>query len=154
MRSVSSFPAGPVVLGHAVSMVTIGYCAAQLARKSTNCSTSGACSRRSRLYLPFSKNSLEATSRPRQDVFAGLVAGLADAFEDGFQRFLVAAQVGAKPPFVAHRRAQAAALEHRTSAHGNTSVPARSDFGEAAHAHGQDHEFLHVDVVVGSARRR
>ena len=42
----------------------IGHCVHQLARKSTNCSDVRRLPSPVRLYLPFSKNSLEATSRP------------------------------------------------------------------------------------------
>ncbi|MNI79444.1 hypothetical protein D3C73_1358990 [compost metagenome] len=64
MRSVSSFQPAQSFSARPSSMVMIGYCAAQSARKSTNCSEVRRLFSPTRLYLPFSKNSLEATSRP------------------------------------------------------------------------------------------
>ena len=130
------------------SIVMIGYCAHQPARKSTNCSDVRRLPSPVRLYLPFSKNSLEATSRPSSTSSPALVAGLADRFEDGFQRFLVRTQVRREAAFVADRRAQAAALQHRLQRVEDLGAGAQR-FGERIEADRQHHEFLQVDVVVG-----
>ena len=50
-------------------------------------------------------------TEPRERLWRALT-GLADRFEDGFQRFLVRTQVGGEAALVAHRRAQTAALQH------------------------------------------
>jgi hypothetical protein len=60
-----------------------------------------------------------------QHVFAGLVAGLADRFENGFERFLVRRQIGREAAFVADRGAEATPLSTAFSAW-KTSVPQRS----------------------------
>ena len=102
------------------SIVTIGYCAHQLARKSTNCSRGQALALAGQVVLAVLEELAGGHVQAEQHVLAGLVAGLADRLEDGFQRFLVAAQVGREAALVADRGGQAARPSAPTSARGRS----------------------------------
>ena len=79
---------------------------------------------------------------------AGLEPGLLDRGEDDLDRSLVGRQVGREAAFVAHCSRQPPLLEQALERVEDLDAPAHR-FGEARRADRNDHELLHVDVVVG-----
>ncbi len=82
------------------------------------------------------------------DLFAGLVAGGLNGFEDELDGFVVGLERGSEAAFVADGGVVALLLEHALQGVEGFRRPAQR-VGEALGADGHDHEFLKVDVGVG-----
>ena len=82
------------------------------------------------------------------DVFAGLVAGGRDGFENDLDGFVVRFQVGREAAFVADRRGVAALVQHRLQAMEDFDAHAQG-FIKRLGADGHGHEFLQVHGIVG-----
>ena len=81
-------------------------------------------------------------------MFAGLVAGRRDGFENDFDGFFVRFQVGREAAFVADRRGVAALVQHGLQAMEDFDAHAQG-FVKRLCADGHGHEFLQVHGIVG-----
>ncbi|MNY13629.1 hypothetical protein D3C86_1467720 [compost metagenome] len=84
----------------------------------------------------------------QRDVRSGLEPGMFDGGEDHLDGRLVRRQVGRKASLIAHCSRHAATLEQALQRVEDLHTPAHG-FRELRRPHWHDHEFLHVDVVVG-----
>ena len=82
-----------------------------------------------------------------RDLLAGGVAGLVDRLEDHLDRFLVVLHVGREAALVADRRAHAAIVQQLPQCMERLG-PVAQRLGEIRRAQRDDHELLHVEVVV------
>ncbi|MNS75658.1 hypothetical protein D3C72_1091850 [compost metagenome] len=82
------------------------------------------------------------------DLFAGGVAGLVDGFQDQLDGRFVALDAGCEAAFVAHGRADAAVAQDLLQGVEHFGAVAHG-LAEALGAHGDDHELLQVQAVVG-----
>ena len=81
-------------------------------------------------------------------MLAGLVAGLVGRFQDEVDCRGVVGQIGRETAFVAHGRVELAALEHALEVMKHFAAAAKC-VAELFKAQRHDHEFLHVDGVIG-----
>ena len=81
------------------------------------------------------------------DIAARLVARLLDRLQNGFERSFVGRQIGREAALITHRGAHALGAQHRFQSVEYFDAVAQR-FTKARGAHRQDHELLHVHVVV------
>ena len=82
------------------------------------------------------------------DLFAGLVTGGGDGFEDALKRFLVGFQIGREAAFVADGCGVAVFFQHGFQVVEDFDAPAEC-FAEIRRAERHHHEFLHVHGIIG-----
>jgi hypothetical protein len=82
------------------------------------------------------------------DVLADAVTSLVDGFEDGLDGFLVGTQVRRKATLVADCGIEATSLQYRLQRMKHLGTRTQG-LGKTRQAHRQDHELLHVHIVVG-----
>ena len=81
-------------------------------------------------------------------MFAGLVAGGGDGFEDDFEGFFVGFQIGREAAFIADGGGIAALVQHGFQIMKDFDAHAQG-FAEIRRADGHDHEFLQVHGIIG-----
>ena len=82
------------------------------------------------------------------DLFAGLVSGGGDGFQDALDGFDVGFQVWREAAFVANRGGVTVFLQHRFQMMENFDAPAQR-FAKIGRAERHDHEFLDVHGIIG-----
>ena len=127
------------------SIEMIGYFAAApgSTRPSPRC-----CAFAFEVVRPFLKNSEAATSRPRKICSPALYPALSIARTNEVERFGVRFQIGRETAFVADRCRQLAVVQDVLQVMERFDAGAQR-FAERLEAGGDDHELLHVEVVVG-----
>ena len=99
-------------------------------------------------FVLASYNSVAATSIAIHTCLPGLVAGLVGRFQNEIDRRRVVRQIGREAAFVADGRVELLALEHALEVMKDFAAAAQR-VAELVEAQRHDHEFLHVDAVVG-----